>query len=89
MRIKRTLTRFFVNLIGDWNHEFHQAIEEKVFSEHRKMYPAGNNDAHKEIPKMREFYFMRMTITANLLVAVAALLTSFVALIVSIVALVK
>ncbi|KWN65979.1 hypothetical protein [Burkholderia stagnalis] len=85
---KRRLVRLFVDWTDAWNKEMHDAIEAKVQAEFRSSFPngIGGGDLEKTdqiVKRMREFYYARMSNTANLLVAVTAVVVSLVALLVS------
>ncbi|CAB3802713.1 hypothetical protein LMG28614_05679 [Paraburkholderia ultramafica] len=87
--LKRRLTRAFLDWTSEWNEEIHNAIESKVFEEYGRMFPKGTVDADATIRGMREFYYARISNTANLAVAIVALLVAFVSLIVAAIALFK
>ncbi|TES99580.1 hypothetical protein [Burkholderia cepacia] len=73
-----------------WNREFHEAIEARVQAEFRALFPDGlrnANDTEPWIEKMRSFYYGRMTNTAMLLTAAAAVLVAVCSLVVSVIAL--
>ncbi len=77
---KRRIVRWFVNWTDSWNREFHEAIEANVQAEFKKLFPEGARDTEAMIEKMRSFYYVRMTNSSTLLVAILALIVSIVAL---------
>lgn len=84
---KRKLVRAFLDWSSGWNSEIHDAIEAKVHEEYRRLFPNGARDVDETIGNMRNFYYGRISNTANLLVGILAVLVAFVALAVSVVAL--
>ncbi|QYY30289.1 hypothetical protein K2O51_23250 [Cupriavidus pinatubonensis] len=87
--LKRRLVRTLVDWLGEWNNEVHEAIEAKVFAEHRRVYPDGDDNVAKTIEVMRTFYYNRMATTANVMIGAVAVLVALVSLVVSVIALVK
>lgn len=87
--LKRKLVQTLVDWLGEWNEEVHTAVEAKIFAEHRRAFPDGDNDVAKTIETMRAFYYNRMANTATILIGAVALLVAFASLIVSAVALIK
>lgn len=85
--LKRKLVRALLNWTGEWNSEIHHAIEAQVQEEYRRMFPDGAKDVDETIANMRNFYYGRISNTANLLVGILAVLVALVALIVSVIAL--
>lgn len=85
--VKRKLVRALLNWTGEWHSEIHNAIEAKVFEEYQRMFPAGAKDPGEMLGNMRNFYYGRVSNTANLLVGILAVLVAFIALIVSVIAL--
>ena len=87
MTFQRTVVRGFLKFTDRWNHEIHQAIEERVLESIRQDSPATGEmdlaERQKAISERRSFYFARVCTTANLLVAAAALVVALVALVVS------
>ncbi|AOG24294.1 hypothetical protein BSY15_2470 [Acidovorax sp. RAC01] len=87
MTFRRTVVRGFLKFTDRWNHEIHQAIEERILESIRRDSPATGEmdlaEREKAIREMRSFYFTRVSATANLLVAAAALVVALVALVVS------
>ncbi|WP_114154791.1 hypothetical protein [Chromobacterium haemolyticum] len=84
---KKDIVTAVVNWTEGWNHEIHEVIQKKVLDEFEAQFPKGAEDSEAVIKKMNEFYYTRMSNTANILVAISAFVVSCVALIVSIVAL--
>ncbi|MGT2457713.1 hypothetical protein ACU4GI_32955 [Cupriavidus basilensis] len=87
--LKRKVVQTLVDWLGEWNEEVHAAIEAKIFAEHRRVFPDGDDDVAKTIESMRTFYYNRMANTATILIGAVALLVALASLIVSAVALVK
>lgn len=87
--MKRRLVRTLVDWLGEWNNEVHEAIEAKIFAEHRRVFPDGDDDAAKRIETMRMFYYNRMANTANVMIGAVAVLVALVSLVVAVIALVK
>jgi len=92
MSLKRVVMRKLVDVTHEWNHELHQAIEARIHAGYEEMNP--NEKCNIEIDEqikiknnMREFYFVRMSVTASLLLAGASAMVAIVALIVSAIAL--
>ncbi len=71
------VARKLVDFTHGWNAEIHNAIEAKVIAEYMELFPPTENDDReqrdKRIKEMRQFYYSRMSVTATLLVAVAAI----------------
>ena len=86
MTLKRVVVRTFLRWADGWNEEIHQAVEENIFREHKRLFRAGSDGDGSMIKKMRTFYYARMVTTANLLVTCVALLVAIAALLASIVA---
>jgi len=86
---KAKVVRWLVNFFDDWNDHFHSAIENKLISGVQKDFgaEADSEVRRKAIEKGRDFYYLRLTTTANILVAVSSLFVSAVALVVSVIAL--
>ena len=93
---KRKLVGRFIELTDGWNKEVHNEIESRVDSEYDRLFP-NNPDKDADIDldqilvtkkKMREFYFERISFTANLLISVASFLVSVVAVVVAVGALI-
>jgi hypothetical protein len=87
--IKRKLIAAFFKLTDSWNGEIHNYLESKIQTEYQRNFPNRTEGVEEMIQKMRDFYYMRISNTANLLIAIAALLTACVSLIVSAIALWK
>jgi hypothetical protein len=68
---KRRLVTVFLNWSGEWNSEIHNIIESKVQDEYRRTFPEGAKDADEMIEQMRDFYYSRITTTANLLIGMS------------------
>ena len=82
---KRTIVDWCLSALDGWNTALHESIEHRVMANHHKTFPNGGAD--ELIERSREFYYGRMTTTANLIVAIIAMALGLVALIVSAVAL--
>lgn len=82
MKFKRIIVRKLVDITHSWNTEIHHAIEEKVTSEYIKNFPHSEGDnleeKNRRMHEMRHFYYSRMSVTATLLVAVAAIFATLV-----------
>lgn len=80
---KRRIVRALVDWLGDWNKEVHEAVEAKVISEYKRMFPEGAKDPTETLGKMRAFYYNGISTTANLVIAGLALLVAIASLLVS------
>ena len=90
MSLKRTIVRKLVDVTHEWNSEIHKAIEDRIYQAYSQTIPKDAQDSHPSVEtlnemleNMRAFYYSRMSMTASLLLAGAALIISVVALLVS------
>lgn len=85
MTVRRAVVRKILGFADGWNHEIHQAIEEKILENCKDTFPLHSNEdllEHQErIREMRSFYYARISTTANLLIAAMALVVAVFALI--------
>lgn len=86
---KRKIIAAFFKWTDGWNSEIHNYVESRVHFEYLSISREGLEGAENRIEKMRDFYYMRISNTANLLIGAVALFVAFVSLIVSAIALVK
>lgn len=93
MSLKGTIVRRLVGLTDEWNSEIHNAIEQRVIAEHSQLFPPrpddDNDKRQKRIEDMRAFYYARMSTTASLLLAGAALIVALAALVGAVIPLFK
>ena len=90
MSLKRTIVRKLVDVTHEWNSEIHKAIEDRIYQAYSQTIPKDAQDSQPSVEtpnemleNMRAFYYSRMSMTASLLLAGAALIISVVALLVS------
>ncbi|MDR3446260.1 hypothetical protein [Dyella sp.] len=88
--LKRKFAKWFISLTDGWNKEFHQQIEHRVIAEYQTMLAQRPNPENVSLDEMeastremRAFYYVRMSNTATLLLALASLGITVVALIVA------
>ncbi len=87
-KLKRKLVTCFVAWTDGWNREFHEAIEQRVMDEYKRIFPESHStpdEIARTIERMRTFYYQRMVATSTLLLAVASFIVAVLALFVAIV----
>lgn len=87
---KAEVVKRFVAWTDSWNQEFHNAIQAKVMSEYKRLFPEGHESVEltgQRIEEMRSFYSTGMVATATMLIAGVSVIVAVLALLVSVLAL--
>jgi hypothetical protein len=69
---KADVVRWFVAWTNGWNQEFHNAIQARVMSEYKRLFPDGHGSLDltaQRIEEMQSFYSAGMVATATMLIA--------------------
>lgn len=87
MNFKRTLVRKLLDFADGWNHEIHEDIEKRVSKNLQETFPPHDSvdpyQREKLRGDMRSFYYDRISMTTNLLIAIATFVVALLALVMS------